>query len=196
MRAHFSPALIVLLLLTAITGIIYPLGMTGLGTLLFPGQAQGSLMTGVSGAPVGSRLIAQPFAGAGYFQTRPSAAAADASLSSGTNLGPTNPILGDSLQARAARLRAEDPTLGVGSIPADLLTASGSGLDPDISPAGARWQALRVARARRLPQGRVDSLIVSRIEGRLWGLFGEPRVNVLALNLALDSLAIAPPGPR
>ncbi|HWA41291.1 MAG TPA: potassium-transporting ATPase subunit KdpC [Gemmatimonadales bacterium] len=193
MRAQFRPALVVLLILTAFTGLLYPLAMTGAGGLLFPDAAQGSLVRGASGAPIGSRLIAQPFSGAGYFQPRPSAAAADASVSSGTNLGPTNAVRADSFQARAGRRRAEDPAHAQAPIPADLLTASGSGLDPDLSPAAAQWQALRVAKTRGITPAAVDSLIAVHTEGRLWGLFGEPRVNVLALNLALDSLTPAMP---
>ena len=189
MRAHLRPAVVILFLLTGLTGILYPLAMTGVGTALFPRQARGSLVPSGSTTPLGSTLIAQPFIGAGYFHGRPSAAAPDASLSSGSNLGPTNPALGDSLGIRATRLRVEDPIHATGSIPADLLTTSASGLDPDLSPEGAQWQAARVALARRLPEARVDSLIAAHTEGRLWGLFGEPRVNVLRINLSLDSLS-------
>lgn len=196
MRTHFRPALIVLLLLTGLTGILYPLVMTGLASALFPRPAGGSLIVGPTGTPIGSSLIAQPFTGARYFQTRPSAAAADASVSSGSNLGPTNPVLADSFHVRAARLRAEGPSLAVRPVPTDLLTASGSGLDPDISPDGARWQAVGVARTRTIPQATVDSLIAAHTEGRLWNLFGDPRVNVLRLNLALDSLTLRSGGTR
>ncbi|HET7042807.1 MAG TPA: potassium-transporting ATPase subunit KdpC [Gemmatimonadales bacterium] len=191
MRTHLRPALVVLLLLTALTGFTYPMAMTGLATLFFRRAARGSLIIGAHGVPRGSTLIAQPFTGAGYFQPRASAAATDASVSGGTNLGPTNPALADSLMARAARLRTEAPELASTPIPADLLTASASGLDPDLSPEAAHWQAWRVARARALPNELVDSLVAAHIEGRLWGLFGEPRVNVLLLDLALDSVSAA-----
>lgn len=189
MRAHLRPALVVLLLLTGLTGILYPFAMTGLGAALFPRAAHGSLILGRTGTPIGSSLIAQSFTGAGYFHTRPSAAAPDASLSSGSNLGPTNPVLADSLRARAVRLRAEGSGAANVAIPVDLLTTSASGLDPDLSPDGARWQVARIAPARGLSAAAVDALIGSHTEGRLWGLFGEPRVNVLLINLALDSLA-------
>ena len=193
MRAQLRPALVVLLLLTALTGLAYPLAMTAASTVLFPRTAGGSLIRGAAGAPVGSALIAQPFAAPGYFHPRPSAASPDASRSSGSNLGPSNPVLADSFLARAARLRAEVTGQGVPPIPADLLTASASGLDPDLSPEGALWQVARVARARGLAEARVDSLVRAHVEGRLWGLFGEPRVNVLRLDLALDSLVPAAP---
>lgn len=196
MRAHLRPALVVLLLLTGLTGILYPLAMTGVSTILFPARARGSLVVGPAGILIGSTLIAQRFTGRRYFQPRPSTAAADASVSSGSNLGPSNPALADSLAARATHLRAEDPHLATGAIPTDLLTASGSGLDPDLSPEGARWQAWRVAQARGLPKATVDSLVTAHIEGRLWGLFGEPRVNVLRLNLSLDSLSGSVAGGR
>ena len=189
MRAQLRPALVVLLLLTALTGLAYPLALTGVSAMLFPRRAGGSLVRGAAGAPVGSALIAQPFIAPGYFHPRPSAAAPDASLSGGSNLGPSNPVLADSFQARAARLRAEAAGQGAGPIPADLLTASASGLDPDLSPEGAFWQVARVAQARGLAKERVDSLVRSHVEGRLWGLFGEPRVNVLRINLSLDSLS-------
>lgn len=188
MRANLRPALVLLLLLTGLTGVLYPLALTGVAAVLFPRQAGGTLLRRADGTVLGSSLIAQPFGGAGYFQGRPSAAAPDASLSSGSNLGPTNPVLADSLQARARRLRGGDSSLASAPIPADLLTTSASGLDPDLSPAGARWQVGRVARARGVAPEVLDRLIVAHTEGRLWGLFGEPRVNVLALDLALDSL--------
>lgn len=193
MRAYFRPALVLLLILTGITGVVYPLTMTGIATLLLPRQARGTLITDGSGQVRGSVLIAQSFADPGHFRSRPSAAAPDASLSSGTNFGPTNPTLAESLTVRAAQVRTEAGAATGSPVPADLLTASASGLDPHLSPAGARWQSERVARARGILPARVDSLITAHTEPRLWGLFGEPRVNVLALNLALDSLAPATP---
>jgi K+-transporting ATPase ATPase C chain len=196
MRAHFRPALILLLLLTGLTGILYPLAMTGVGSALFPRQAGGSLLRRDDGTVLGSSLIAQQFGGAGYFHGRPSAAAADGSLSSGSNLGPTNPVLADSLNARATRLRAEEPSVATVPIPADLLTTSASGLDPELTPAAAQWQGARVARARGLTVATMDSLISIHTQGRLWGLFGEPRVNVLLLDLALDSLTTRASGAR
>jgi K+-transporting ATPase ATPase C chain len=192
-RAYLRPAFVLLLVLTGLTGVAYPLAMTGIASLLFPRQASGTLIIDASGRIRGSALIAQAFPDPGYFRSRASAAAADASLSSGTNLGPTNPALAESLTVRAARVRAERLASAGSPVPADLLTASASGLDPHLSPAGARWQSERVARARGITPARVDSLIIARTEPRLWGLFGEPRVNVLALNLALDSLATAAP---
>jgi K+-transporting ATPase ATPase C chain len=192
MRAQLRPALVVLLLMTALTGVLYPFVMTGLAGALFPRQAHGSLLLGRAGTPIGSTLIAQVFTGPGYFHSRPSAAAPDASLSSGSNLGPTSPLLADSLNARAVRLRAEHLGAATGSIPVDLITASASGLDPDLSPDGARWQAARIATARNIPVAILDSLVAVHTERRLWGLFGEPRVNVLLLDLALDSLASTP----
>ena len=181
-------------MLTALTGVAYPLALTGIANLLLPRQARGSLIADPSGRIIGSGLIAQPFGGPGYFQPRPSAVAPDASLSGGSNLGPTSPVLAESLAVRAARARAERGATLDTPVPADLITASGSGLDPDLSPAAARWQGARVARVRGIPADRVDSLIDAHTEGRLWGLFGEPRVNVLRLDLALDSLGARSPG--
>ena len=140
MRAYFRPALVLLLILTAITGVIYPLATTGVASLLLPRQGHGTLVSDATGQTRGSALIAQPFADSGHFQPRPSAAAADASLSSGTNLGPTNPVLAESLAVRAARARTAAGAPAGAPVPADLITASGSGLDPHLSPAAARWQ--------------------------------------------------------
>jgi len=180
-------ALLVLLALTGVTGVAYPLLVTALAQGLFPGPANGSLIR-VEGRVVGSALIGQPFDQARYFWSRPSATAKfayDASASSGSNLGPTNEKLAEAVRARVEALRAADPGNDA-RVPVDLVTASASGLDPDISPAAARFQASRVARERGLAPARVEALIEEHTEGRWLGLLGEPRVHVLALNLALD----------
>ena len=184
------PALRASLLTLAVTGVAYPLAITGAAQLLFPAQANGSLLADERGDPIGSRLIAQRFAGAGYFQPRPSAAGDagwDASSSGGSNLGPSSKKLRDRGAADLARLRAENPE-APGPIPAELISASGSGLDPEISPEAARWQLARVARARQVEPSRLAPLIDQFTEARTLGFLGEPRVDVLALNLALDRL--------
>lgn len=185
---QFRPALVSLAVLTVITGILYPLVMTGFGQLVFPHQANGSLVT-VRGNVVGSSLLGQAFQDPGYFWSRPSATgpfAYNAALGSGSNLGPSNPALVQRVQADAARLRAADPT-NTTPIPGDLVAASGSGLDPQISPAAAQWQIPRVARARGMTENAVLTLVDKFTQGRQLGFLGEPRVNVLLLNLALDA---------
>jgi K+-transporting ATPase ATPase C chain len=185
---QLRPALVALAVLTVITGLLYPLVMTGFGQLVFPHQANGSLVT-VRGQVVGSSLLGQAFQAPGYFWPRPSATtpfAYDSALGTGSNLGPSNPALVQRVQADAARLRAADPT-NTAPIPGDLVTASGSGLDPAISPAAAQWQVARVARARGMTEKAVLSLVDKFTQGRQLGFLGEPRVNVLELNLALDA---------
>jgi potassium-transporting ATPase KdpC subunit len=188
-------ALVLFLLLTLLTGVLYPLAIWGAGGLLFPHEADGSLVVR-DGRVLGSELIGRPFTAPGDFWPRPSATAKvpyDASLSSGSNLGPTNPALADAVKARVAALQAADPT-DTRPIPVDLVTASGSGLDPDISPAAAERQVPRVARARGLPEERVRELVARHVQEPLLGVFGGARVNVLRLNLALDELS--PSGAR
>jgi len=189
MRSEIRPALVLLALLTLLTGVVYPLAVTGLARLLLPRQAAGSLVVR-DGRVLGSALVGQPFGAPGDFWGRPSATAAfpyDASASAGSNLGPLNPALADSVRARIAALRAADPGAR-GPVPVDLVTASASGLDPDISPAAADYQVARVARARGLPTAEVRALVARTARGRTFGVLGEPRVDVLELNLALDSL--------
>jgi K+-transporting ATPase ATPase C chain len=179
-----------LLTMTVITGVLYPLAATGLAQLLFPRQANGSLIV-KDGKPVGSSLIGQSFTDPKYFWGRPSATAPNAynaGASSGSNLGPTNPALTGIVKQRIAALRAVDPA-NTAPVPVDLVTASASGLDPQISPAAAQYQLARVARLRHLDVARVQSLLQRYTQGRQLGLLGEPRVNVLKLNLALDAAA-------
>ena len=185
--AHLRPALMSLLLLTVITGVAYPLLVTGVAHVVFPSQAGGSLIVR-DGKVVGSALIGQPFDDPKYFWGRPSATspfAYNAGASSGSNLSPTNPALIAAVQERVGALRAADPG-NTAPVPVDLVTASGSGLDPDISPAAALYQVPRVARVRGLAPDAVRALVERHTERRFLGVLGEPRVNVLALNLALD----------
>ena len=188
MLSQLRPALMILLVLTLVTGIAYPLLVTGIAQAVFPSQAQGSLIV-KDGHVVGSRLIGQPFDDPKYFWSRPSATspfADNAGSSTGSNLSPTNPDLVKAVQGRVDALRAADPGNTV-PVPVDLVTASASGLDPHISPAAALYQAPRVAKARKLAPETVRALVERHVEGRFLGFLGEPRVNVLALNLALDA---------
>jgi len=187
MLKELKPALLIFVILTLITGAAYPALVTAIAQLAFKGEANGSLIER-GGKTVGSRLIGQPFSDPKYFWGRPSATAPmpyNAGASGGSNQGPLNPALEDAVKARIAALKAADPGNGA-AIPVDLVTASGSGLDPHISPAAATYQVARVARVRGLAPEAVQQLVAAHTEGRQLGFLGEPRVNVLALNLALD----------
>lgn len=190
MLKELKPALVLLALLSIVTGLVYPAAVTGLAQALFPAQANGSLIR--EGESVrGSRLVGQPFAAPGHFWGRPSATAPmpfNGGASGGANQGPLNPALEDAVKGRIDALRASDPG-NTAPIPVDLVTASASGLDPHVSVAAALWQVPRVARERKLPEAQLRELVVVHTEGRQLGLLGEPRVNVLALNLALDTQA-------
>jgi potassium-transporting ATPase KdpC subunit len=188
MISSIRPALVLLFLLTVLTGVAYPLAVTAVAQVAFPVQANGSVIE-EGGAPRGSALIGQYFDEPRYFWSRPSATtpAYNAGASTGSNLGPLNPALTDAVKARVAALRAADPG-NIAPVPVDLVTASGSGLDPHISPAAAQYQVARVARARGLDAERVRRLVQEHTESRDLGVLGEPRVNVLLLNLALDRL--------
>jgi K+-transporting ATPase ATPase C chain len=197
MFREIRPAIILLVALTVITGLVYPLAMTAIAGVIFPDQAEGSLIAR-DGKVVGSALIGQEFKDDKYFHGRPSATTApdpndstktvpapyNAANSGGSNLGPTSKALNDRIKEDVEKLKAENPN---SSVPVDLVTTSASGLDPDISPEGALFQVPRVAKARNMPEERVRELVVKHTQGRLAGLLGEPRVNVLALNLALDA---------
>jgi K+-transporting ATPase ATPase C chain len=196
MLREIRPAIVLLLVLTAITGLAYPLAMTAIAGAIFPAQAQGSLIE-KDGKVVGSALIGQEFKDDKYFHGRPSATLApdpndstktvsapyNAANSGGSNLGPTSKALADRLKEDVDKLKGENPNAAV---PVDLVTTSASGLDPDISPEAARFQVPRVAKARKISEDQLRQLVASNTQGRLLGLLGEPRVNVLALNLALD----------
>ena len=198
MVKEVRPAIIMVILLTLITGLVYPLAMTGIAGVIFPYQAQGSLIE-KDGKVVGSALIGQIFTNDKYFHGRPSATNApdpkdptktvdapyNATNSMGSNLGPTNKALIDRIKGQVEELKKENASV---SVPMDMVTTSGSGLDPHISPEAAHFQVPRVAKARGLPEARVRTLVDGQIEGRTFGLLGEPRVNVLDLNLALDAL--------
>ena len=186
--ALFRPAIVLFVILTAVTGIAYPLLVTGIAQAVFPNKANGSLLI-KDGKPLGSALIGQGFSDPKHFWSRPSATSPqpyNGVASGGSNLGPLNPALTEGIKSRIDALRAADPT-NRAPIPVDLVTASGSGLDPDISVAAADYQAPRVARARGLPPETVLALIAAHAHGRWLGILGEPRVNVLELNLALDT---------
>ena len=199
MLKEIRPAIVFLVALTAITGLIYPFAITGIAEVVFPRQAQGSLIER-DGVVIGSALIGQEFTGAGYFHGRPSATTApdpkestktvpapyNAANSAGSNLGPTSKALLDRVKEDVEKLKVENPSTPV---PIDLVTTTASGLDPDISPEAALFQVPRVAKERKMPENNVRQLVTDNIEGRTFGLLGEPRVNVLALNLALDQAA-------
>jgi len=185
---QLRPTLVIFTAMTLLTGVVYPLAVTGVAAVLLPGPAAGSLIE-QDGKVIGSRLIGQAFNADRYFWSRPSATTPvyNAASSSGSNLGPTNPALIDAVKQRVSDLRAKHPAQK-GDVPIDLVTASGSGLDPHISPAAAYYQVERVAQARSLPADRVRQLVDQNVEPRTLGVLGEPRVNVLLLNLALDEM--------
>ena len=200
MRKDIVIAVRITFVTLVLTGLAYPLVMTGVAQALFSQRANGSLVRDDKGAVVGSELIGQIFTNPGYVQGRPSAAGNgyDATASSGSNLGPTSKKLRDRVTADIERLRKENPDAPL-PVPDDLVTASASGLDPEISPAAALWQVARIARARQIAPDRIEEVIRSHVEGRDLGLFGEPRLNVLSTNLALDQhfgkpAPLAPPG--
>jgi K+-transporting ATPase ATPase C chain len=199
MLKQLRPALVILVLLTVLTGLAYPFAITGIAGVVFPAQAAGSLVT-IDGKAIGSSLIGQVFTSDKYFHGRPSATTApdpkdatktvpapyNAANSSGSNLGPSNKALIDRVKADVAALKAQNPNA---PIPQDLVTTSGSGLDPDITPEAAFFQVPRVAKARSIPEDKLRDLVSSLVEGRTLGVIGEPRINVLALNMALDKLS-------
>jgi K+-transporting ATPase ATPase C chain len=193
MKETFRPAIVSLLVFTVLCGLVYPLVMDGLAALVFPHQATGSLIHDQAGKVVGSELVGQPFDHPAYFWSRLTAEANyDASNSTGTNLGPSNPALTKNAADRIAALAAIDPG-NTAPIPVDLVTASGSGLDPHISPAAAYYQVARVARQRGKSPAEIKALVDAHIEARTFGVLGEPRVNVVMLNRALDAMLGGPP---
>jgi K+-transporting ATPase ATPase C chain len=190
MMQLIRPALILFVLLSAITGLLYPMLMTGLGKVVFSESTSGSLVYDKEGKPIGSELIGQSFSSPKYFWSRPSATRPqpyNATASSGSNQGPLNPTLADAVKSRVEALRAADPD-NKSPVPVDLVTASASGLDPHISPEAAEYQIGRVARERKIEVDKLRRLVAQQTEGRQWGIFGEPHINVLKLNLALDAL--------
>jgi K+-transporting ATPase ATPase C chain len=185
-----KPAAMMLIMLTLLTGVIYPALVTGVAQALFPKQASGSLIRDSQGQATGSALIGQSFSNDRYFWGRPSATGPypyNAGASSGSNLGPTNPAMAEAVKARIEALRAADPE-NKAPVPVDLVTASASGLDPHISPAAAAYQVNRIAKARHIDPDKLREMVRSHTEGRQWGFLGEPRVNVLTLNQALDAV--------
>lgn len=187
MRPHWITALKMIAVVIVVLGLAFPLAVTGLAQVLFPAQANGSLIT-VNGTPVGSRLIGQDFTSPKYFWSRPSANGYDVGMSGSSNLGPTSKVYIEGVEARVASATAEDPGLQFGEVPVDMVTASASGLDPDISVANALAQVARVAQARGMTVAAVRRVVDAHITPRTFWLLGEPRVNVLELNLALDRL--------
>ena len=184
MKKNLATAILMTLVTTILLGLVYPLVVTGLAQVIFPDKANGQLIRNADGTVIGSRLIGQPFTSPGYFRSRPSANAYDASGSGGSNLGPTNQKLIDRVKADIEKLQADNPGKPV---PIDLVTTSGSGLDPHISPAAAEFQVPRVARERGMSEDVLRQIVAAHTEGRQFGFLGEPRVNVLELNLDLDN---------
>jgi potassium-transporting ATPase KdpC subunit len=186
--SELRPALIVFALLTVLTGVVYPLVVTGVGQAVFPGQSNGSVIES-GGRAIGSKLLGQPFSSPEYFWSRPSTTGPqpyNGAVSSGSNQGPINPALESAVSDRIAALRAADPG-NAAPVPVDLVTASGSGLDPHVSPAAAEYQVARVAKARQASEADIRTLVQQATDGRTFGFLGEPRVNVLELNLLLDA---------
>ena len=186
MKKNLLTAILMTIVTTILFGLIYPLVVTGLAQVIFPDKANGQLIRRADGLVIGSRIIGQPFSGSGYFHSRPSAAGTgyDAGASSGSNLGPTNKTLIERIKADVAKLQAENPGKPV---PIDLVTTSASGLDPHISPAAAEFQIPRVGRERRMSENEVRQIVAKHTQGRQFGFLGEPRVNVLEVNLELDT---------